>query len=132
LGIKGMSNSEFINRRSQPADLGWAALFIGSAQLVAAPSILNLATLAWAFSDKEPHIVFLHAWMARVGAGLVGASGVVGLVLGLSAVRRAYSAAAPLAIPCAGLALALIGAALSCIAILGLLNTTERLLLQFG
>ena len=112
-------------------ELGLAALLIGAALFVSAPLILVLATLIWRFADQSPDIVNLHAWLARVGSALIFVMCVAGLVVGTKAVRQARRSQPLSGIAYPGLLMAMLGGCAAVVAIYGLLNTTESMVLLY-
>jgi hypothetical protein len=85
----------------------------------------------WAFSDKTPNVILLHAWLARLGV-------IITSIVGLMSVRLGWSTTAdsrrrsgkPSGLAFGGLLLSSAAFLLWEIAGLGLLNTTESLLLN--
>jgi hypothetical protein len=111
-------------RREAP-ELAWVAIVVGCANLIAAPLVLCLYALVWQFADNTPGVVEYHAWLARVGAVLIGIAALTGAASGLGAMRRAKQECFPCGVVLVGLVMSSAGAGLATIAILGLLDTTE-------
>jgi hypothetical protein len=110
---------------------GFASLVIGAALFVAAPITMILAVQLWAFSDKEPHVVVFHAWLARVGVLITLATGAMSIALAWLATRTCKRRGRPAGMAIAGLFLSTAALVLWIITALGLLNTTESLLLNY-
>src|SRR5262249_35789027 len=68
---------------SQAAEWSLASLIIGAALLVAAPIVLVLAAEIWVHADRTPHIIVLHAWLARIGilAALLSCTATIGTAI---------------------------------------------------
>jgi hypothetical protein len=114
------------------AEMGLASLFLGAVLFLGAPLALILAVLVWQFADKGPGVVLLHAWLARVGVliALLAAAASVGF--GVWGVRTAVQRGQPKGLSLGGLLLSLAALGLWVVAAIGLLNTTESLLHQYG
>src|SRR5262249_44716402 len=109
-----------------------ASLIIGAALLVAAPIVLVLAAEIWAHADRTPHIIVLHAWLARIGVltGLLSCVATIGMAIKghrLASRDGQLSGLARGALLVSGVSFVA-----WIIASVGLLNTTESLLRQFG
>jgi hypothetical protein len=127
------------NRSDEPvsrqiSEWGLAALGIGSVQVLAAPITLVLSVQLWESGQgsRDGPTHRLHAWLARVGVGIVLATAVVGVGCGIKAIRSAAARKQPAGLAVAGLWICLAASALWVITSIGLLNTTESLLRLFG
>jgi hypothetical protein len=111
------------------AEFGLASVVVGAVVFLAAPMVAILAAQLWAHGDRSPPVLVLHAWLARVAVGVPVFLVLGGLWLGAAGLRRAAKSRGAAALPVAGLLLngaALVGWTLASI---GLLNTTESMLL---
>jgi hypothetical protein len=114
------------------AEWGLASLITGAVLFLAAPITLLLAVQVWRFADQTPKVVHLHAWLARVGVVVVLLLAVASVTFGAVGIRSATRCRQPAGLSVAGLLLSLAAFALWTITAIGLLNTTESLLLIHG
>ncbi len=94
--------------------------------------ILVLAVQVWESANRSSGVVYLHAWLARIAVAIVAAVAVAGVGFGTMAVRCAAARKQPAGLAVAGLSLSVAALLLWAITAIGLLNTTESLLLLYG
>lgn len=111
------------------AEYGLASALLGATVFLASPTVAILAALVWAHGDRSPNVILLHAWLARVAVCVPVLLVVAGLWLGVAGIRLANRSEESAALPIAGLLLNVVGLCGWLCASIGLLNTTESLLL---
>jgi hypothetical protein len=95
---------------------------------LASPVVAILATQVWAFADRTPNVVLLHAWLARFAVGIPVLLATGGLWMGAAGYRDARRAGQPAPLAVAGLLLSGVGLCGWVLAGIVLLNTTESML----
>lgn len=117
------------DRSRDAAELGLASLLIGAPVLVSAPIVTILAAQIWAHGFRAPHVVLLHAWLARIAVSIPILLVLFGGWLGAAGNRHAMRAGCCAWLPRAGVVLNLAAFGAWVLASIALLNTTESLLL---
>lgn len=108
-----------------------AIVVVSATLIVIAPLILILAVLIWAHADRGSGSVLLHAWLARAGCA-IAATCSCGNVVSAMLLRRRDSSTRNTAIDLIRIAMAVIAMLFWIIASIGLLNTTESMLIMYG
>jgi hypothetical protein len=115
-----------------PSELGLASLIMAAVLFLAAPITLVLAVQVWRFADQSPGTVLLHAWLARLGVSIALLMAMASIVFGVQGLRSALRAGQPTGLSLAGLLLSLAAFSLWIVTAVGVLNTTESLLVLHG
>lgn len=111
------------------AEYGLASALLGATVFLASPMLAILAAQVWAHGDRSPNVILLHAWLARVAVGLPVLLVVAGLWLGVAGIRQGRRSGQSTVLPLSGVLLNAVGLCGWVLAGIGLLNTTESLLL---
>jgi hypothetical protein len=99
---------------------------------LAAPTTMLLSAQVWAFANRTPGVVLLHAWLARIGVLLALLMGGLSAGFGIAGIRARPRNAGTSRLAIAGLLVSAIAIAVWLITSVCLLNTTESLLLIYG
>jgi hypothetical protein len=126
---EGIDSTQFADRHA--FEWGLAALTISAVLVTAAPIMLVLAVGVWSSSCHESGPVLLHAWLARIGIGVVLMVTVLAIGFGAKAVRYAAKRKQPAGVAVGGLSLSIVALVLWVITAIAFLNTTESLLYMY-
>ncbi len=105
---------------------------MGGVLFFAAPTTAVLAVLVWRFADRDPAVVLLHAWLARVGVLVGSLLGIAGITFGVWGIRLANRRRQCTGLALAGLLISVLSSVAWSIVSIGFLNTTESLLQNYG
>ncbi|HEY2880824.1 MAG TPA: hypothetical protein VGJ15_00270 [Pirellulales bacterium] len=117
---------------SRAAEWGLAALVIGLAISLAAPVVAVLATEVWAYANRDPNIVLLHAWLARLAVAMGMLLSLFAIAWGVKGMLIVENDRPTSGLAVGGLVLSSVAMVAWIIASVELLSTTESLLRLYG
>lgn len=114
--------------RSTAAESGLASILIGATVFLASPVMAILAAQIWAYADRTPSVVLLHAWLARLSFAPPILLIVFGIQQAVAGMGQASNLGISRSLPLGGLLMNIVALCSWLLAGIGLLNTTESML----